>query len=113
EAEALSRPFGIDTVAVDARADEPELDVQRQVAARLVEPLLFGTQRRRVRLRLPGAAVGRLHQVPADARSWHRSGYRCGLVQCRGRWRAVRSRAREAAGLRDGYVLPAIELRQS
>ena len=61
EAEAVPQPVGDDRTGLDAGADQPELDVQRQVAARLDEPAVHRVEHRRVRLRLPGSAVGRLH----------------------------------------------------
>ncbi len=54
--------------AVDAGPDQPELDVQRQVGARLDEPALHRAERRHLRVRLPRAAVSRLHAVPAAPR---------------------------------------------
>ena len=87
--------------ALHAGADQPELDVQRQVAARLVEPPVHRVEHRRVRLRLPGSSRR------STTRPTRRATISCtgvdtgaGWFNAGGRRRAVRPRARQAAGVR-------------
>ncbi len=68
KAEADARPVGHARSGFDAGRVQPELDVQRQVGARLVEPAVHRTERRQVRLRLPRAAARRLQDQSAAAR---------------------------------------------
>ena len=60
QVQAAPRPVGLDRSGLDPRAGQPIVDVQRPVAARLVEPVLQRRESRAVRVRLADGAGGRL-----------------------------------------------------
>ena len=106
EGQAAARPVGDAPERFHAGAVQPGLDVQRAVGARVVEPPLHAGERRRIRLHLPGTAVGRLQDQPAADRPG--DGRRYGRrVHGRRHDGAVLARPRQAAGLRERDLLPA------